>query len=66
MTETHQTDHDPDSARPLGDLSAFTRRRRTKPRILLIAILAAAVVTFGGAAVMALILAALANALGPH
>ena len=49
MTETHQTDHDPDSARPLGDLSAFTRRGRTKPRILLIAILAA-----------------LANALGPH
>jgi len=63
MPDIEPDTEQPDPARPLGDLRPFTRRRKASPRVLLIAILAAAVITFGGAALMAMILAAVANAL---
>ncbi len=60
-SETPDPNAETDPARPLGDVRTYTRRRRTSPRVLIIAILGAAAITVGGAALMALILAAIAN-----
>ncbi len=60
-SETPGPNDETDPARPLGEVRAYARRRRPNVKVLVIAILGAAAITIGGAALMALILAAIAN-----